>query len=161
MQPIIFKDYLDRPFTKDERQSFVKYVRNVANIEAQIGNAKTKYMSVLSEPELTDIKSFCLNSLYKYTNNTDIEITQSWLYFSMPGESLHSINHPNSFISGIFYVNARIALHNIVFSEIEETISTGRGDLLLFPSNLLHHEPKNTGNDLKISIGFNTTKPIK
>jgi len=161
MQSIIFKANIDRPFTKDERQSFVKYVRNVANIEANIGNAKTKYMSVLSEPDLIDIKSFCLNSLYKYTNSTDIDITESWLNFSMPGEYLYSINYPNSFISGIFYVNARIALHNIIFSEIDETINAGKGDLLLFPSNLLHHEPKNIGNDLKISLAFNTTKPIK
>ena len=56
MQSIIFKANIDRPFTKDERQSFVKYVRNVANIEAHIGNAKTKFMSVLSEPDLIDIK---------------------------------------------------------------------------------------------------------
>jgi len=161
MQSIIFKANIDRPFTKDERQSFVKYLRNVANIEAHVKNAKTKNMSVLSEPDLIDIKAFCLNSIYKYSNNTDISITESWLNFSMPGESLHSINYPNSFISGIFYVNARISLHNIIFSEIGETISAGRGDLLLFPSNLLHHEPKNTGNDLKISLAFNTTKPIK
>ena len=77
----------------------------------------------------------------------------------MPSEEHQSHNHPNSLITGILYVNASTTFHTIVFPEVEETISVGRGDLLLFPSHLLHYSPKNIGNDLKISLTFNTLKP--
>ncbi len=159
MQSPISKFTLGRQFTKEERQIFVNCVKNTNEIEANIGNAKTKSISILEIAELVDIKSFCLSSLNKYTNDIDIYITESWLNFTMPGEWHHSHNHPNSLVSGIFYVNARKALHTVVFSELEEIISVERFDLLLFPSHLLNHTPKNIGNDLKISLAFNTSKP--
>lgn len=159
MKFLISKFNLGRQFTKEEREVFVNCVKNASEIEASLGNAKTKSMSILEIPELVNIKSFCLSSLNKYTNDNDIYITESWLNFTMPGEWQHSHNHPNSLISGIFYVNVRKALHTVVFSELEETIGVERFDLLLFPSHLLHHTPKNIGNDLQISLAFNTAKP--
>jgi hypothetical protein len=77
----------------------------------------------------------------------------------MPSKEHQSHNHPNSLITGILYVNASANFHTIVFPEVEETISVKRGDLLLFPSHLLYYEPKNLGNDLKMSLTFNTSKP--
>ena len=155
----ISKFTLGRQFTKEERELFVNCVKNTGEIEANVGNAKTKSMSILEIPELVNIKSFCLSSLNKYTNDIDIYITESWLNFTMPGEWQHSQNHPNSLISGVFYVNTRKSLHSIVFSELEKTIGVERFDLLLFPSQLLHHSPKSIGNDLNISLAFNTAKP--
>jgi hypothetical protein len=157
MQFLISKFSLDRKFTKEEKDIFVNYTQNVANIESNLGIAKSKCMTILDKSELIDIKSFCLSSLNKYIN--DAYITESWLNFTMPSEEHQSHNHPNSLITGIFYVNASIAFHTIVFPEAEEIISVGRGDLLLFPSHLLYYEPKNIGNDLKISLAFNTSKP--
>lgn len=160
MKSIIYRDNLNRIFTKEERKIFIDSVKKIGEIESNIGNAKSKSMRILENTELINIKLFCLSSLKKYTNDSSIYISDSWLNYTMPGEFLHSHNHQNSLISGIFYVNARKLFHNIVFSEIEETIFTDRFDLLLFPSHLLHHEPKNIGNDLKISLSFNTKKPI-
>jgi hypothetical protein len=54
----------------------------------------------------------------------------------------------------------RLRIISWIFSELEKTIGVERFDLLLFPSHLLHHTPKNIGNDLKISLAFNTSKPI-
>lgn len=161
MQSLISKYSLDRKFTREEKDMFVNYTQNIANIESNLGIAKSKSMTVLDIPELTDIKSFCLNSLNKYTTDADIYITESWLNFTMPSEEHQSHNHPNSLITGIFYVNASKLFHTIVFPEIEETISVGRGDLLIFPSHLLNYAPKNHGNDLKMSLTFNTSKPTK
>ena len=154
----ISKFNLGRQFTKEEREVFVNCVKNTGEIEANVGNAKSKSMSILEIPELVNIKSFCLSSLNKYTNNSDLYITESWLNYTMPGEWQHSQNHPNSLISGILYVNARKALHTVVFSELEETISVEKFDLLLFPSYLLHHTSKSKDSDLKISLSFNTSK---
>jgi hypothetical protein len=158
MQSPISKFSLDRKFTKEEKGIFVNFVKNTHKIEASLGNAKTKSMSILDMSELVDIKSFCLSSLNKYTNSSDFYITESWLNFIMPSEWHHSHNHPNSLISGILYVNARKALHTVVFSELEETISVEKFDLLLFPSYLLHHTSKSKDSDLKISLSFNTSK---
>ena len=153
----ISKFNLGRQFTKEERELFVNCVKNIANIESDLGNAKTKCTTILERSELLNIKSFCLSSLNKYIN--DVYITESWLNFTMPSEEHQSHNHPNSLITGILYVNASTTFHTVVFPEVEETISVGRGALLLFPSHLLYYEPKNIGNDLKISLTFNTSKP--
>jgi hypothetical protein len=159
----ISKFTLDRTFTKEERKIFVNCVRNTNDIEDNIGdnvgNAKSKNMAILDIPDLINIKSFCLSSLNNYTNDPDIYITESWLNFTMPGEWHHSHNHPNSLISGVFYVNAVRSVHTIVFSELEEIVNVGKCDLLLFPSYLLHHVPQNPGNELRISLAFNTSKP--
>jgi len=157
MQSLISKLSLDRKFTKEEKDTLVNYTQNIANIESDLGNAKTKCTTILERSELLNIKSFCLSSLNKYIN--DVYITESWLNFTMPSEEYQSHNHPNSLITGILYINASTKVHTIVFPEVEETISVGRGDLLLFPSHLLYYEPKNIGNDLKISLTFNTSKP--
>ena len=159
MQSLISKLSLDRKFTKEEKDILVNYTQNIANIESDLGNAKTKCTTILERSELLNIKSFCLSSLNKYTTDATIYITESWLNFTMPSEEHQSHNHPNSLITGILYVNASTTFHTIVFPEVEETISVGRGDLLLFPSHLLYYEPKNIGNDLKISLTFNTSKP--
>lgn len=157
MQSFISKLSLDRKFTKEEKDILVNYTQNIANIKSDLGNAKTKCTTILEKSELLNIKSFCLSSLNKYIN--DVYITESWLNFTMPSEEHQSHNHPNSLITGILYINASTTFHTIVFPEAEETISVGRGDLLLFSSHLLYYEPKNIGNDLKISLTFNTSKP--
>jgi hypothetical protein len=159
MQSLISKLSLDRKFTREEKDIFVGYTQNIANIESDLGNSKTKCITVLDKSELIDIKSFCLSSLNKYINDANIYITESWLNFTMPSKEHQSHNHPNSLITGILYVNASANFHTIVFPEVKETISVKRGDLLLFPSHLLYYEPKNVGNDLKMSLTFNTSKP--
>jgi hypothetical protein len=157
MDSTIYKYTLNRPFTKKEKENFIKYIKNIDEIIANIGNARTKNMFILEDEALYDLKCFCLNSLKKVTKE-NIFITESWLNFSMPNEWHHSHNHTNSYISGVLYVNVIKSLHNIVFSEINEVINVSKGDLLLFSSKLFHHVPKNTANDLRISLSFNTSK---
>ena len=61
MQSLISKLSLDRKFTKEEREVFVNCVKNTGEIEANVGNAKSKSMSILEIPELVNIKSFCFH----------------------------------------------------------------------------------------------------
>ena len=79
---MISKLSLDRKFTKEEKDILVNYTQNIANIESDLGNAKTKCTTILERSELLNIKSFCLSSLNKYIN--DVYITESWLNFTMP-----------------------------------------------------------------------------
>ena len=74
MEVVISKFNLDRQFTKEEREVFVNCVKNNGEIEANIGNAKTKSKTILEIPELSNIKLFCLNCLKLYSNNLDIPI---------------------------------------------------------------------------------------
>lgn len=160
MQSPISKFNLGRSFTQEERKCIVNCVEDGNGVEALVGNAKSKSMSILELPDLSNIKAFCLDSVHKYANDNDIYITESWLTFSMPGEWHHCHNHPKSLVSGVFYVNTIRSLHTIVFPELgEETHNVARGDLLLFPSSLFHYVPENPGNELRISLAFNTSKP--
>jgi len=118
----ISKFNLGRQFTKEEREVFVNCVKNTGEIEANIGNAKTKSMTILESPKLTSIKSFCLSSLHQYSNNSEIKIRESWLNFTMPGQWQHSQNHLNSLVSGILFLNVRKGLHSIEFTEIQKKL---------------------------------------
>lgn len=104
----------------------------------------------------------------------EIAITQCWLNVNRPGERHHRHHHPNSFISGVYYLDSSPDAGGIVFHrpgllELEpaklrgtpftfdiwkEPPETGR--LLLFPSRLEHSvEPNQSGRD-RLSISFNT-----
>ena len=63
--------------------------------------------------ELKDIKKFIENRLNDYlehiegvnTNLAKLRITQSWLNETRPGECHYPHLHPNSYLSGVLYIN--------------------------------------------------------
>jgi len=103
-----------------------------------------------------------------------IYITDSWLNCNKPGEQHHRHNHPNSIVSGVFYIDTDQYTGNIVFNsshysniEIETTesniynsktwsLSPMPGTLILFPSSLEHSVTKNQSVKDRISLSFNT-----
>jgi uncharacterized protein (TIGR02466 family) len=137
---------------------------------------------VLDQPEMSAIKDFIEESLKVYVDtvfsppdDTTIEITQSWLNYQGTNGSHHRHYHPNSFISGVFYVDAEDNVDNISFYnprqdafKIESifyneyntdqmTFPISRGDLILFPSYLPHSVEQRTRDDKqRISLAFNT-----
>jgi len=100
-------------------------------------------------------------------------ITQSWINFTEKNQYHHKHNHPNSFISGVFYINCdekfdtikffkkdyeRITLevkeYN-VFNSSSWWFAVKTGNIILFPSSLEHKvETKETDNT-RISLAFN------
>jgi len=104
----------------------------------------------------------------------EIAITQCWLNINRPGERHHRHHHPNSFLSGVYYLDAQPDSGSIVFHrpgllELEparlhgtpftfdqwrEAPQTGR--LVLFPSRLEHSVDPNLANRNRLSISFNT-----
>ena len=107
----------------------------------------------------------------------DFYITQSWLNVTNPGGSHHVHSHPNSIISGVFYVSTEED-DNIMFSDPNKKIkemlriveykehniwtSTGcvfpvnNNELILFPSWLEHgYYPNKKATTDRISISFN------
>ena len=106
---------------------------------------------------------------------TAAQITQSWLTYSHKGEKMHGHKHPNSLVSGVFYIHAVEGVDNIVFTKdhsyqhfdwypeptseysgTEYIIPVKSGDLLLFKSDVHHHFNEVQHDDERISLAFNS-----
>ena len=138
-------------------------------------------------PNLKDIKSFCELQLKQYMEHIEgadidkvmLRITQSWLHNTKPGESQHSHTHPNSHLAGVLYISCLPNDHinfenrlygmfnNLQFPTKKSTpwnanimykkIDVEEGDLILFPSWMVHSVDVNDTEDKeRISLAFNT-----
>ena len=142
-------------------------------------NFKSADSYLLEIEELKNIKNFFYESLNKYTKNISqsdqrLVITQCWANKNPPGSKHHEHVHPNSILSGVFYLKQDKTLPPISFSKAiqhamkldpkkynnlnSETflLPCTDGELLLFPSNLKHSVPTNMGKEARISLSFNT-----
>ena len=158
----------------------LKYVDYLPYKE-QKGNANFKSQDsyLLEIEELKSIKDFFYESLNKYTKNISqsdqrLVITQCWANKNPPGSKHHEHVHPNSILSGVFYLKQDKTLPPIQFSKSmqhamkldpkkynnlnSETflLPCVDGELLLFPSSLKHSVPTNMGKEARISLSFNT-----
>ena len=148
---------------------------NVSSINSYIFNSKLK-----------EIKQFCEQQIKIYVERVilpkeelDCYITQSWLNITKPGGWHHQHCHPNSIISGVFYIATEedddIQFQNPlhwpepkgffqILSESKNwwnskdwTIPAIKNQLLLFPSWLRHRVlPNKNARKDRISISFNT-----
>jgi len=171
----VFKFTIDRSFTGDE-WAFINGLRK----ENNNCNMVSEERYVLGRPELSSIKSFIVESLDRYfrevyvpKKDVYLRITQSWLNYTYPGQSHHQHSHSNSFVSGVLYMRAsrdrdRINFHNTKQEQIEMVseeynmynmktcwFDVHEGDLLLFPSSLLHSVDTVKEGE-RVSLAFNT-----
>lgn len=166
---------LDRSLSKKELSFFQKLERR-----PNMGNSTSINNFVLRNSVLTSLRSWfedCITEYFKATTNpkhpVSLRITQSWINFSEPGQFHHKHAHPNSYISGVFYIQTnnkdKIFFYNEGFRQLkippEEwnawnseswwyEAETGR--LILFPSSLVHSVPTVEGDHTRISLSFNT-----
>jgi uncharacterized protein (TIGR02466 family) len=100
-------------------------------------------------------------------------VTGCWANINPPGAHHPTHNHPNNFLSGVYYVDVPGSGTDIVFQDPRPTSImpwTGKlsrvtanaavqqarpGRMLMFPSWLRHHVPTNEGTRERISIAFN------
>jgi len=168
---------LGRNFTENEIEAFY----SVNEMKQNIGNLISLKKNVLDMVGLAEVKKFIntsisdyINTIYKPKNKTNIYITQSWINYTETGQYHHKHNHPNSFISGVFYIKALKSTDRISFysdrylqvhieSEEYDRINAERyhigvssGDLLLFPSRLSHEVEPSLNNEPRVSLSFNT-----
>lgn len=145
------------------------------------GNTTSEDKYLLKQKKLLNLRQFIEKSLHEYfmatfcpKNDTHLKITQSWLNWTKPGQFHHKHAHPNSLISGCYYVNAhknsdkiffyRDGYQQIKFPPAEWNAynseswwyPVGTGDLVLFPSSLTHMVQPVEGEDTRISLAFNT-----
>lgn len=145
------------------------------------GNTSSVDKYILKQKLLANLTTFIEKSLHEYLmathcpkNDVRLRITQSWLNWTKPGQFHHKHAHPNSLISGCFYVNAnketdKIFFYNdgyqrIKFPPVEWNVynseswwyPVGTGDLIFFPSELSHMVQTVGGESTRVSLAFNT-----
>jgi uncharacterized protein (TIGR02466 family) len=168
---------LGRLITKDE----MDYIYSL-EMGPNSGNLVSIQRRVLDAPAMADIREFIESNIETYlreimcgSDQVRLEITQSWVNVTQPGQFHHHHKHPNSVISGVFYPQAIAERDRIHFSrEVgPETIRIDpvefntfnssiwwipvrTGSLILFPSGLHHKVEDLPPGDERISLSFNT-----
>ena len=153
------------------------------NLETRpnMGNVTSTNNYVLRDNRLSSLRLFLNNSLQEYfqatmspQDNVKLEITQSWINYTKTGQYHHKHTHPNSVISGVFYIQAskeidKLFFYNESYQQIKIVpkefhvynseswwLPVETGQLLLFPSSLTHMVATTSGEDDRISMSFNT-----
>jgi uncharacterized protein (TIGR02466 family) len=150
--------------------------------KANVGNITSINNHILELPKLTKLKKDLLRSVGEYFKTTvnpvdgiEIYITQSWFNVTNNTQFHHKHYHPNSYISGVFYVSGEGEADKIVFNaphrpyllEVNPVewnlfnskswwLSANTGDIIMFPSTLEHGVPTPTNSTPRMSIAFNT-----
>ena len=158
----------------------LNYIENLPYKE-QVANAnfKSKDSYLTKHEQLKDLKIFfkeCIDDYCNVISNSDqrLVITQLWANKNPPGAKHHEHIHPNSIVSGVFYLRQDKSLPPIQFSKSNQhslkldpkkyntfnaeifLLPCTAGELILFPSDLRHSVPVNVGKEERISLSFNT-----
>ena len=173
----VYRSKLERALTSTELKMINEYKKKTYKNE---GNSTSLDTYVLEHKSLKNLKKdlhkMVVDYFYKIvgTNNSIIPyITQSWINYTETNQFHHSHAHPNSYVSGIFYIDAKKEVDQIRFYRRDQKIlklsvtqyndfnsaswwcSVKTGDVLLFPSSLQHGVDKKKGPDTRISLSFN------
>jgi len=173
----IYMSKLDRELSKKElsfvdksKLDFYKNDGNITSNDNYILNQKT--FSSLKEDLYLRVQDY-FNKVLSTTDSVTPYITQSWLNYTETNQYHHKHQHPNSLVSGVFYVNCHEEFDKIKFfrndyqtikPEIKDwnlynsetwwfTVKTG--DIILFPSSLTHMVETKEGDNTRISLAFN------
>ena len=171
----LYINNIDAPLINQQKD----YLLNLPKILNE-GNLRSESGYIFEYPLFTELKKTINEHIKEYVNivypnsNLDVYITQSWANYTEPNQYHHKHSHPNSFISGVFYVNA-IKNEDMIkfykdlpfiyqinhnqpnnYNSGDVAILVETGDLVLFPSNFTHNVPPTTSKETRISISFNT-----
>ena len=175
----VYTSKLDRALTKKELKTINEYKKET---HKNAGNIASNDNYVLENKTLKNLKKDLHTKVMDYfdkvicTSNSIIpHITQSWINYTETNQFHHRHFHSNSYVSGVFYIDAQKEVDSITFyrpGEIQKTIvlsvaqcnqfnsanwgcSIQTGDVVLFPSSLHHGVQKKKGNNIRISLSFN------
>ena len=147
------------------------------------GNTTSHYRYLLRDKKLSNLNQWINECVEKYFDEVykpkfDVEpyITQSWVNYTKKGQWHHKHRHPNSFISGVYYVQAEESKDKIFFfhPKTYHTIKihpprdwnlynseswwfgVKSGGMVLFPSSLEHWVAPVEADQTRVSLSFNT-----
>ena len=164
--------------TEKERKLVKKYKKESY---FNFSHTYTKSNQVLLDKGFKEIKDFILLGIKTYVDNIIVPknklnfyITESWINYNNYKDFTHQHNHPNSIISGVYYIET-LEKDFIKFIKPKNEIrfesysynlyNSGAWDvpvinnlLILFPSHLEHNVGQNiqVPHKERISLAFNT-----
>ena len=165
---------------EDSIEKELKYIEGIDWLpQVANGNFKTKDSYLTKHEQLKKLVFFFKECIDDYCNtiiNSEqrLVITQLWGNRNPKGSKHHEHVHPNSILSGVFYLRQDPKLPPIQFSKSNQEamkldprkynsynaetflLPCVSGELILFPSNLRHSVPVNQGDEERISLSFNT-----
>lgn len=173
----VYISMLNRKLNKKEL-SFIDKIKS--DTYKNEGNTISNNNYILEEKEFSKLKldlnlviQDYFNRIVSPKNNIEPYITQSWLNYTNKNEYHHMHAHPNSLISGVFYINSNDKFDKIKFFKQQyemiqlETkewniwnskswwFPVKTGDIILFPSSLTHMVENKQGDNTRISLAFN------
>jgi uncharacterized protein (TIGR02466 family) len=173
----IYTSKLNRELTNKELLFIDKTKLDTFNNE---GNTTSKDNYILNNKPFKDLKIELDLRVQDYfdkvicpANNITPYITQSWLNYTETNQYHHKHQHPNSLVSGVFYINCnqkhdKIKFFNDKYLTIKPEVKDWNiwnsetwwfpvksGDVILFPSSLTHMVETKTGDNTRISLAFN------
>lgn len=167
----------DPGLTDEEREFIINQPQR-----PNMGNTSSQNVHLLEQPELSRLAEFArasvdeyLRTVYVPKHEVELRITQSWSNNTKTGQFHHKHEHPNSFVSGVFYVDSDPASDKIFFYRSGyQQVKLPPGDwnafnsdswwfeavpnrLILFPSHLTHMvQTIEQADHLRCSMSFNT-----
>jgi uncharacterized protein (TIGR02466 family) len=173
----IYISKLDRELSKKELLFIDKTKLDIYRNE---GNTTSNDNYILNNKTFKDLKEELDLKVKDYfdkvispSNNITPYITQSWLNYTETNQYHHKHQHPNSLVSGVFYINCdeehdKIKFfkekYEIIKPEIKDWnlwnsetwwFPVKTGDIILFPSSLIHMVETKKGDNTRISLAFN------
>jgi len=173
----IYISKLNRELTNKEL-SFIHNNKNDCNKNE--GNITSNDNYILNQKVFKDLKTDLdlivkdyFEKVISPTDKITPYITQSWLNYTETNQYHHKHAHPNSLVSGVFYINCDDKLDKIkFFKEDYKTIKpeikdwniwnseswwfhVKTGDVILFPSSLTLMVETKEGTNTRISLAFN------
>jgi len=173
----IYISKLDRTLTSLE----LKFVdKSKKDFYKNDGNITSNNNYILNEKPFTNIKKELdlrvqdyFNKVISPSDNIEPYITQSWLNYTETNQYHHKHAHPNSLVSGVFYINCheehdKIKFFNDNYKTIKLEVKDWNlynsetwwfpvktGNVILFPSSLTHMVETKEGTNTRISLAFN------
>ena len=161
---------LELKFVDKHKKDFYKNDGNITSNNNYILNEK--FFSNIKKELNLKVQDY-FDKVISPANKITPYITQSWLNYTETNQYHHKHTHPNSLVSGVFYINChkendKIKFFNNNYKTIQletknwnlynsETwwFTVKTGDVILFPSSLSHMVETKEGDGTRISLAFN------
>ena len=175
----LYSSFLNRDFTKKEINFIKKECKKISdNNEGVVKIPKDTY--ILNNKIFSNLKKNLLLSVQDYffkvlntSNKIKPYINQSWINLTKEKNYHVPHKHPNSFLSGVLYIDTdkekdSIRFTKDIYEQIQITykefnlynssswwIPVEKKQIILFPSNLTHSVDFKIGTNERISLAFN------
>jgi uncharacterized protein (TIGR02466 family) len=174
--PIYFSN-INRKFNSKELL-FIE--NNKSKVDKNEGNTNSKENYILNKKEFKNLKKELdlivqdyFNKVICTENKICPYITQSWLNYTETNQYHHKHAHPNSLLSAVLYINADEKFDKINFYRDEYMpfkfdikkwnnfnstswwFPVKTGDVVIFPSSLIHSVDIKKGKNTRTSLAFN------